>query len=530
MKKTKAVIAALILAITMAMPTVALAQPTPEEAGLIPIRAFFEDIGGIVEWQYSDESIHIAIDGGTVVLFARQTAAYTNGVATTLQDGVSLWQDRAFISEDDLMLLMLHFIATIASDNEPQYAGEIARTDFWVESNFTDTREPMFSTDLAHGQIATGYIEFINDNLYSRSSFTYREKETAIWIVQELLAMGHDWHNIEVQEFTHHEVREFGEGALGISWDAFATPPILGGFQLRETRLSQNVILTVPGQNQRTIIVGAHYDTPHYNAVTFTGYQYGGASDNASGTALLLESAQRILEQDNYYTIVYVFFGAEEVGLLGAHFYHESLTQTELDNIVMMVNADVLIEGPYLFFGTGVAEEFGATQMEALAYVFAYMFEMPVEEMHEILPMILATMSPEALFILSAQLGLIDVESNSISQQVDAIALEVIAEHDIDLISEPWGIYMSSDQLIFVNAGHTVVSLFSLESLENRGGVPFELSEGVPLVVLDYFTLGVSHSTYDNFHHIEYTRPGFIENAMRTFSLFLEAILLNNYS
>ena len=115
MKKTKSVIVALVLALIMAIPAVAFAQPTPQDNGLIPIRAFFEDLGGIVEWQGEDRSIHIAIDGGIVVLFAEQTAAHVNGVAVTLQDGVSIWQDTSFISESDIMLLLASFIETVSS-------------------------------------------------------------------------------------------------------------------------------------------------------------------------------------------------------------------------------------------------------------------------------------------------------------------------------------------------------------------------------------------------------------------------------
>jgi len=116
MRKVKTVVIALVLTFVMAIPVTAIAQPTPYDRGLIPIRAFFEDLGGIVEWQGEDMSIHIAIDGGTVVLFSEQTAAYTNGVALTLQDGVTSWQSRTFISEDDLMLLLNRFLETLLGE------------------------------------------------------------------------------------------------------------------------------------------------------------------------------------------------------------------------------------------------------------------------------------------------------------------------------------------------------------------------------------------------------------------------------
>jgi hypothetical protein len=123
MKKTKAAIVTLVLALIMAMPTLAMANQVsanPQEAGLIPIRAFFEEMGAGVDWQDEDRSIHIAIDGGTVILFADRTAAYVNGNAVTLQDAIALWQGMSFITEDDLAMLFATFMPTpdVAAEDE----------------------------------------------------------------------------------------------------------------------------------------------------------------------------------------------------------------------------------------------------------------------------------------------------------------------------------------------------------------------------------------------------------------------------
>jgi len=141
MKKVKIMIVALVLAFVMAIPTI-FAQPfiaaestqsTPEEMGLIPIRHFFEDIGGILEWNDEDRSIHIIVDGGKVVLFADQMLAYTNEVAVILQYGISLWQDRSFITEHDLMLLLESFLesrSTTITFYLTEEARDIALYDF----------------------------------------------------------------------------------------------------------------------------------------------------------------------------------------------------------------------------------------------------------------------------------------------------------------------------------------------------------------------------------------------------------------
>ena len=277
----------------------------------------------------------------------------------------------------------------------------------WHYSNFEIVREPQhLDYDIPHGLIAVNHIEFINDNLYERGSFTVREKETAEWLVEELLAMGYAWDDIEVQEFYYDNVARW----MWHGWDTETGRWILGDGELRDS--SQNVILTVPGQSERTIIVGAHYDS----------LPYPGASDNASGVALLLESAQRMLHENNYHTIVYVFFGAEEVGLIGSNVFLRSMTRQELGNLVMMVNADVLFEGPYLMYGAGYA--LGDTQ-----------------------------------------------RVNDISRQVDEIAFGVLEAHEVEIMPVPELLNAGSDHLPFKWAGHTVVVLFGMDMTDDGTAV-----------------------------------------------------------
>ena len=325
------------------------------------------------------------------------------------------------------------------------------------------------SDDIPHGYIAVGYIEFMNDNLYARLPFTYREKETALWIAEELLSMGYTEDSVEIQTFHYNDpvVRD----RLWV--DMHSTLAWWGrGVDVPLRDYSQNVILTVPGQSERSIIVGAHYDT----------LPYPGASDNASGVALLLESAQRMLDMDNYHTIVYVFFGAEEIGLVGAHVFYHSLSQRERDNIVMMINADVLFEGEFFLYGAGYADWDGPDFVPG---------------------------------------------SDEVSRQVSAIAQEMRDIHGMEIATVPEAILLSSDQLVFLWEGHTVVMLFGVDLLPRaylEGGQWIWGAYG------DYMLVPrVLHSARDDFHYINEAWPGKIENAMWTFSLFLESVLTNRF-
>ena len=142
MKKVISTILAVVLTIAMVVPTAAAASTgtaTGTELELIPIRPFFEnEIGAIVEWVDEDRAIVIFVEGGTVVMFADDTHAYTNDVPLTLEFGVIMIQNHAFMTMDDLFLLLTAFIDTNVITLElTEEARDIALQDFDYLVNFT---------------------------------------------------------------------------------------------------------------------------------------------------------------------------------------------------------------------------------------------------------------------------------------------------------------------------------------------------------------------------------------------------------
>ncbi len=95
------------------------------------------------------------------------------------------------------------------------------------------------------------------------------------------------------------------------------------------------------------VVVGAHYDhlgwggpysrAPGVHAI------HPGADDNASGTALLLEVARRLaaLPQGLDRGVLFLAFGAEEIGAIGSRYWVEHPT-LPLDHVVAMINADMV--------------------------------------------------------------------------------------------------------------------------------------------------------------------------------------------
>jgi len=553
MKKQKltAVAITLIMAI-LPMAMVANTEPPTRVENNItyaPIRQTAYHFGATVDW---DNTMRAAIITG------RDDAVHTVIIEETggfIENGVS-WIPAEFITNELIPLLTAE---AIEPTHEPIEATDAAN---WSAERFADVREPAFSTDLPHGAIALNYTEYISNNLGARSAFTYRELETAVWIVEELLAMGHNWDNIEVQEFTYWEVQDLGISLdfgieidiFPLNWEFVTSPMILGvnrEYQLRTDRTSQNVILTIPGQSERKIIVGAHYDSPPYAS----------AGDNAAGVAALLESAQRMLELEHYYTIVYVFFGAEEVGFIGALYYLEMLSQNQHNNIELMINVDCLIDGPYLIYGAGVAPtidneliaHISLAILESQMDILTMQFEMimadfegtgvdpatvlpfySLESFSEFVLHDIASMPPALLFMQATMLGLVEPVVDSVSRQVNDIATGLTAAHDFELISIPEAINVPSDNLPFLFAGHRVVTIMGMERAENLDG---ELAAQLlqresihPDMGFGDFVFTVFHTPLDEFATIESLWPGMMNANLEAFGLFIEAILTGRFS
>jgi alkaline phosphatase isozyme conversion protein len=122
--------------------------------------------------------------------------------------------------------------------------------------------------------------------------------------------------------------------------------------------ISTNVIAERRGTSGKQIIVGAHYDTRIPRSErdlerNIGGPKLEGLDDNASGTGVLLEIAEALRESAPTHTIVFIAFGAEEIGLLGAHEVVNRMTPEERANTLWMVNIDSIVTGDRLYFHAG---------------------------------------------------------------------------------------------------------------------------------------------------------------------------------
>jgi hypothetical protein len=85
------------------------------------------------------------------------------------------------------------------------------------------------------------------------------------------------------------------------------------------------------GDPNKVLVVDAHLDAI-YGA---------GMLDNASGSATILDVAQKMKNVTPVNKLRFIWFGGEELGLLGSHHYVDNLSQPALDKIEYDLDADV---------------------------------------------------------------------------------------------------------------------------------------------------------------------------------------------
>ena len=113
--------------------------------------------------------------------------------------------------------------------------------------------------------------------------------------------------------------------------------------------ITANVAAIVVGSDSalrnQVLAIGAHYDhLGRSNTYALDRDVSGirrGADDNASGTAGLLELARRFSERPARRSVLFVAFGAEEVGLIGTGVFIDK-PPLPLDSVTAMLNLDMI--------------------------------------------------------------------------------------------------------------------------------------------------------------------------------------------
>lgn len=92
---------------------------------------------------------------------------------------------------------------------------------------------------------------------------------------------------------------------------------------------------TDPKLKDEFIIIGAHYDHIGYGKKVGVDSLANGANDNASGTTAVLELAKHFSGVDTQRSLLFTFFSAEEMGLVGARHLSKRMKEEALDLYVL---------------------------------------------------------------------------------------------------------------------------------------------------------------------------------------------------
>ncbi|MBU2937992.1 M28 family peptidase [Lacinutrix sp. C3R15] len=106
-----------------------------------------------------------------------------------------------------------------------------------------------------------------------------------------------------------------------------------------------NVVAYIDNKAENTVIIGAHYDHLGYGAEgsLYRGEKaiHNGADDNASGVAVLLNLAKRLMKGNINNNYLFITFSGEEMGLLGSNYFVKNPT-IDTNKANYMINMDMV--------------------------------------------------------------------------------------------------------------------------------------------------------------------------------------------
>jgi aminopeptidase YwaD len=109
----------------------------------------------------------------------------------------------------------------------------------------------------------------------------------------------------------------------------------------KSNHFGKNVMAVLPGTSDsstNSLVYTAHLDhLGHMGSATYIA----GANDNASGSAMLLDLYKSYYTNRPAYDVVFIWFGAEEAGLVGSKYFVEN-PLIELESISFLLNLDLM--------------------------------------------------------------------------------------------------------------------------------------------------------------------------------------------
>ncbi len=168
-------------------------------------------------------------------------------------------------------------------------------------------------------------VKDVLKNALGAKGLIYLKKETLTWSVSM------EWAAFPI---IYIKKNVYNRYALKLTCDIEAAHKVHG---------TQNVIGYVKGtvQPDSFIAITAHYD--HLGKLGKDAI-FPGANDNASGVAMMLDMARHYSKNPPPYSIVFIAFCGEEIGLIGSYYFVQN-PLIDLKKISLLLNLDLMATG-----------------------------------------------------------------------------------------------------------------------------------------------------------------------------------------
>ncbi len=209
----------------------------------------------------------------------------------------------------------------------PVESSSVEVQDTQSETESVQETQEAVSEDL-YGVEAYANLEALYQNFPQRINEENNRSENVtnagLWIQSQLESYGYE---VSTHEFTHFDFT------------------------------GTNYFVTKPGNSEKTIVIGAHYDS----------MPTAGVDDNGSGVSVLLELAHRFHDLETPCTLQFVFFDTEEYGAYAGSscfVYTYLIPNNLLDNVLCCINLDSIGGGDRLYGYGGEYNEDGELTRE----------------------------------------------------------------------------------------------------------------------------------------------------------------------
>lgn len=184
--------------------------------------------------------------------------------------------------------------------------------------------------------LAKDIIELSSDKYKGRETGKYGEQQAARYIVKRFTELGIQPKGVKgkfFQPFEKYDNNPHSKPDFDMPTDPMPTR-------------GKNVIGYIDNNAPNTVVIGAHYD--HLGMGTFGSLYTGpaeihnGADDNASGVAVMLYMAEKLVQsgaKNNNY--LFIAFSGEEKGLWGSNFFIKNPT-IDIKSVNYMINFDMV--------------------------------------------------------------------------------------------------------------------------------------------------------------------------------------------